>query len=163
MINKEIIIETLKHINHKGYVNLGDSYWPKELKLEIEKQNTIKKLLTNGKMATVKMGEPYTFEITEDVGVPILANPDLLNDDGTIKKSTKSKFKEIRERYWLLLLILTGLLTYSLGVFSPILTDIIKVQLPEKWFKRQNLPKPQIKQDSMQIDQVKDTLNVERN
>ncbi len=70
MTNKEIILKTLEHINNQGYVNVKDSLWTIELNLDIKAQDHIKLLLEKGKMVTVKMGEPYTFEITVDHSTP---------------------------------------------------------------------------------------------
>jgi len=158
MTNKKIILRTLEHINNQGYVNVKDSLWTIELNLDIKAQDHIKFLLEKGKMVTVKMGEPYTFEITVDIGVPVLKNPSKLNDDGTLKKSIKSRLIEFKDRYWVLILIST----YLLGILSPILTDLIKVQLPEEWFKRPKTINNEIILDSTErIFLDKDSITVD--
>ncbi len=35
------------------------------------------------------------------------------------------------ERHWLLLLIITGVVTYAFGIMSPIFTDMVRVKYPE--------------------------------
>jgi len=158
MDNKEIILQTLQHIENRGYVNVKDSFWSNDLKINNILQDEIKSLLLKGKMVSIKMGEPYTFEITDPIGVSILKNPSKLKEDGTLRKSIKSRLIKIKDKYWLLIL----LLTYLLGIFSPILTEIIKVQLPEEWFKRsEKINKKNILDSNNMIIHSKDSVNID--
>ncbi len=81
---KELILKTLRWINNQGYINVKESLW-KEQGLKDALQIKIKEQLLSLKSVRIKEGEPFTFEITDPVGVTLLKSPYRLRNDGRIR------------------------------------------------------------------------------
>lgn len=69
----------------------------------------------------------------------------------------QAKKKPFREKYWLPILIVTGLVTYIAGIFSPVFTEMAKKAILEPDI--QDTTKTRIDMvETLRIDTVRDTV-----
>lgn len=133
--NKEIILNTLEHINDKGFVDVKPLW--NSFSITEDKQTLIKQTLTKNELVRLGCGQPLHFEITDPKGVYVLNNPDKLKENGELKLGISKRVELLTKKYWLMTLILTSLRSYIGGIFSPIFTEMAKQYfLKEKRMKQ---------------------------
>ena len=69
------------------------------------------------------MGAPWTFEITQHVGVPILDHPDWMNDDGTLRAWYRFRLSLKKNKVQVMLTLFSLVVAFLLGLFTHWITD----------------------------------------